>query len=332
MKLIIPMAGRGTRLRPHTHVTPKPLLPVVGTPMVERIVNTFTDVLPRKLDAAVFVLGPDFPAEVYEALRAICARHGLTPHFAVQETALGTGHAVHCAGDHLRGEVIVVFADTLFYMEPGVDLDDVDVVAWTKWVEDPRRFGVAVKDESGRITALVEKPQTLVSHDTLIGIYFVREGELLRRAIQRLIDEDIRGHGEYQLTDALDLMLQEGRVFRTAGVTDWLDAGTIPAIIETSRAIREKEADRLHHGEVQDSVIIDPVYIGPGARVEKSVVGPHVTIEAGAVVRGSVVRNSILFAEAEVEGVVLEDSVVGHHARVDGRPARLNIGDHSSAG
>lgn len=330
MKLIIPMAGRGTRVRPHSHVTPKPLLPVKGKSMVERIVDTCNRVLPRHLDVGVFVLGPDFGEEIRAQLRDICVRHHLEAYFAVQPVAEGTAHAVYCAGDHLEGEGLVVFADTLFEMEPNVDLEAADVVMWVKEVEDPRRFGVAVR-EGDRVVALVEKPSEPISHEALIGIYYVRDLGLLRRYIQQLIDEDLRGHGrEFQLTDAFDRMLKDGYVFKTATVTEWLDCGTIEALMETTKYFLHKERDTLRQGVVENSILHEPVYVGPGARVVDSVVGPNVSIEAEAEVRGSVVRDSILFAHARVEEAVLVDSLVGQYARVHGRPQRLNIGDHSN--
>lgn len=332
MKLIIPMAGRGTRVRPHSHVTPKPLLSVKGKSMVERIVDTFNRVLPRGLDEGVFVLGPDFGEDVRVELGEICKRHDMQAHFAVQDVAQGTGHAVHCAGDHLTGEGIVVFADTLFDMEPGVDLEGADVVAWVKHVDDPSRFGVAVR-EGDRITAFVEKPQVLISTEALIGIYYVRELAQLRAAIEYLFDHDVRGFGdEYQLTDAFDRMLKEDKVFKTATVTEWLDCGTIPALMETTRFILDKERSDKPEGAVTNSVLIEPVYIGPGATVTDSVVGPFVSVEAGAAIKGSVVRNSILFADAKVTNAVLDDSLVGRHAEVKQSPDVINIGDHAVLG
>ncbi|MEX0821557.1 MAG: sugar phosphate nucleotidyltransferase [Rhodothermales bacterium] len=332
MKLIIPMAGRGTRVRPHSHVTPKPLLHVKGRSMVERIVDTFNRVLPTNLEEGVFVLGPDFGDDVYETLREICARHGMSARFAVQETAEGTAHAVFAAEAHLSGDGIVVFADTVFDMEPGVDLEGSDVVAWVKHVDDPSRFGVAVR-EGEKIVELVEKPSEPISTEALIGIYYVRDLAALRTAIAGLIDDDVRGKGgEYQLTDAFDRMLKQGDVFTTASVTEWLDCGTIPALKDTTRHILEKERDDLHQGDVENSVVIDPVYIGPGARVVDSVVGPHVSIEAGATVNRSVLTRTIVFAEALVEGAVLDDSIVGQHARVTPSARVVNVGDHSEVG
>ena len=305
---------------------------VKGKSMVERIVDTFNRVLPAHLDEGVFVLGPDFGQEVYDELTEICRRHGMTASFGIQEKAEGTAHAVYCAGEHLEGEGIVVFADTVFYMEPGVDLEGADVVAWVKHVDDPRRFGVAVR-EGDRIVALVEKPAELISNEALIGIYYVKDLADVKKAIQTLIDEDIRGKGgEFQLTDAFDRMLKEGGVFKTASVTQWLDCGTIEALVDTTKIILDKERDDLHQGTVENSVVIDPVYIGPGARVVNSVVGPNTSIEQNATVSSSVLRDTIVFAHARVENVVLTDSLIGQHAEVKPEAARMNVGDHSEIG
>ncbi len=334
MKLVIPMAGRGTRLRPHTHVTPKPLLPVVGIPMVERIVNTFIEVLPRPITEAVFVLG-DFPPEVNQALTAICERHGMRASFVRQDQALGTGHAIHCARDYLDGEVVTVFADTLFIVDGPASLEGSDIVAWVKHVEDPSRFGVAVRD-GDRITALVEKPAELVSNEALIGIYYVRDGNELRNSIQQLMDDDITGHGgEYQLTDAFDILLKKGLVFKTAGVSEWLDCGTIKAFMETSFHILATYYDAAQQAGlvgVENSRLIQPVFIAPGATVHDSTVGPNVVVESGASISRSTVSNSIIFSGSRVEASDLSGSMVGHHASVYGATGRLNIGDHSSIG
>ena len=334
MKLIVPMAGRGTRLRPHTHVTPKPLLPVVGRSMVERIVETFAGVLAgtgRALDEAVFVLGPDFGDAVREQLTAICARHGLTAHFAIQEQALGTAHAVIQAGEALAGECVLVFADTLFAMDETPDLD-ADAVVWVKHVDDPRRFGVVVKD-GDRISAFVEKPQEPVSNEAIIGIYYVRDGATLRQEIQYLLDHDVTGvGGEYQLTDALDRMLKAGQTFKTASVSEWLDCGTIPALKDTTKVMLDKEGEARQAGTVENSTLVEPVFIGPEAVVRDSVVGPYAAVHGEATVAGSSITNTIIFEGATVEGSALDDAVVGHHARVRGFAGRLNIGDHATVG
>jgi len=329
MKLIIPMAGRGTRLRPHTHVTPKPLLPVVGIPMVERIVTTFTRVLPRPLTEGVFILG-DFPQEVNDQLADICERHDMKASFVYQDVALGTGHATYCAHEHLDGEVIVVFADTVFTIDDKVSLEGADVVAFVKWVEDPRRFGVVMKD-GDRITDFVEKPAEIISNEALIGIYYVREGARLREALRYIIDHDVTGHGnEYQLTDAFDHLLKQGLHFTTAQVTDWLDCGTIDALMDTSRFLLQRPEEAKKLGTIENSEIVEPVYVGADAVVRNSVVGPNVVVESGAVIDESTVKDSIIFSGAVVKKAEIADSMVGRDARVSGRYQRLNIGDHST--
>ncbi|HLE55914.1 MAG TPA: sugar phosphate nucleotidyltransferase [Rhodothermia bacterium] len=331
MKLIIPMAGRGTRLRPHTHVTPKPLLPVVGVPMVERIVNTFTQVLPRPLSEGVFVLG-DFPQEVNEQLTQICERHGMKASFVYQEIALGTGHAIDCARDFLEGEIISVFADTVFTIDTAVSLEGADVVAFVKWVEDPRRFGVVVMNDD-RITDFVEKPKEIISNEALIGIYYVKEGERLRSALRHIIENEVTGHGnEYQLTDAFDYMLKQGLVFKTAQVTDWLDCGTIEALMDTSRFLLVRPGEARMLGTIEESVIIQPVHLGEGTVVRRSIVGPNVVVEAGAQITDAIVRDSIVFSGARIQTAQLADSLVGREATLSGHLHKVNIGDHSFSG
>ena len=326
------MAGRGTRVRPHSHVTPKPLLAVKGKTMVERIVDTFTRVLPRKPTAGVFVLGPDFGDEVRDQLKGICDERGMEAFFRVQEKPLGTAHAVFAAEDQLNGEGIVVFADTLFDMESKVTLEGADVVAWVKFVEDPSRFGVAVR-EGERIKAFVEKPQELISNEALIGIYYIKELDNLRKEIALMIDQEKKGPtGEYYLTDAFDQMLKADLVFKTASVSEWLDCGTISALMETTKVILAKEVNDLRHGEINNSLIQNPVYIGPGAKVTNSVIGPYVSIEEGAEVNGSIVRDSIVFAHAQVENAILANSMIGQFAQVKETPRHINVGDHAILG
>jgi glucose-1-phosphate thymidylyltransferase len=330
MKLIVPMAGRGTRVRPHSHVTPKPLLTVKGRSIVERIVDTFAEVLPQVPDEGVFVLGPDFGQEIRDQLTAICEERGMEAHFPVQREALGTAHAVGCADEHLEGDGVLVFADTIFHREDDIEIDDdADVVAFVREVDDPRRFGIAVRDGE-QVTELIEKPDDPVSNEALIGIYYIRELADLKTEIDYLIENDLMGAGgEYQLTDALDRLLQKGDVFTTAEVDAWMDCGTIPALLDTTGRILDHESDDLHHGTVENSVIHDPVYIGPDATIKNSVVGPHVSVENGATIDNTIVRNSIVFQEASIKDAVLEKSVVGRYAAVKQKRQSLNVGDHS---
>ncbi len=325
------MAGRGTRVRPHSHVTPKPLMAVRGKSMVARIVDTFDRVLPEPISEGVFVLGPDFGEPIRQQLRDICKERGIKASFGVQEVALGTGHAVYSAHEYLSGHGVVVFADTLFDTDPVEDFGGADVVAWVKEVDDPSRFGVAVR-EGERVVGFVEKPTEPISNEALIGIYYVDDLAVLRDALAELINNDRKSHrGEYELTDAMDELLKRGLQFRTASVIEWLDCGTIPALKETTWRMLEKESDGLQ-GDLNDCVVTGPVFVAKGATIKDSVLGPNVSIESGAKIEGSVLSNTIVFSNAIVRGSALWDSVVGQNAEIDGYAGRANVGDHSTLG
>jgi len=327
MKLIIPMAGRGTRVRPHSHTTPKPLLPVAGTMIIERIVETFARTLDRKIHEIVYILGPDFGREIKETLQSMSDRHNAKATFRVQDVALGTAHAVSCANEDLEGEVIIVFADTIFDSKDKVTVDDADSVIWLKEVEDPSRFGVAVHD-GDTITDFVEKPSEPISNLAIIGVYYFKRGEDLKKEIQYLLDHNVTGHGdEYQLTDALDRLLKDGKVFKKATVDEWLDCGTLPAWLDTTSQILSKE---LHgYGKFPGTTIHPPVYIGKDVEISDSVIGPNVSIEKGAKIEKSKISNSIVQSDAELNNCDLTDSTIGKHASVNGAKGTIHIGDHS---
>ena len=329
MKLIIPMAGRGSRLRPQSSVTPKPLLSVRGQCMVERIIAGFSDTLPRPITDCVFILGPSFEREVRPLLKEICQRQKTCPHFVVQHEALGTGHAVSVANDYLSGEGIVVYADTVFDMGDSPNIDDCDVLVWVKHVEDPRRFGVAVRDGE-RVVAFVEKPQELISNEALIGIYYVKDLTQLKSSIDYLFENSIRGKGgEYYLTDAFDHMLRGGGLFKTAAVRHWLDCGTLEALMDTTQHLLNNEPSQYSSEAVQRSIIIPPVYIGEGATISDSVVGPYVCVENGATITRSVVSDSILYESSSVSNAVVSNSFVGASATLSPTPMTVNVGDYS---
>ncbi len=321
------MAGRGTRVRPHSHTTPKPLLPVAGTMIVERIVETFARTLDRTIDEIVYILGPDFGREIKETLTDMSERHNAKATFRVQDVALGTAHAVSCAGEDLEGEVIIVFADTIFDSYEKVTLDDADSVIWLKEVEDPSRFGVAVHD-GDTITDFVEKPSEPISKLAIIGVYYFKQGEHLMKEIQYLLDNNVTGHGdEYQLTDALDRLLKDGKTFKKATVDEWLDCGTLPAWLETTGEILKKENHSFDAYE--NTTIHPPVFIGDGVEISDSEIGPNVSIEARTTVTNSKVENSIIQKSVKLSGCNLKGSTIGNFAEADNATGEIHIGDHS---
>lgn len=323
------MAGRGKRLRPQSNVTPKPLLTVRGKSMVERIIAGFASSLEWRVTECVFILSPSFGQEVTGKLSELADKYRVTPHFVIQDDPLGTAHAVAVTDEHLTGEGIVVYADTVFEMDAINNLELSDVVAWVKTVDDPRRFGVAVR-EGDRIVALVEKPQEPISNEALIGIYYVRELERLKQYIQILFDREICGKGgEYYLTDAFDLMLKDGLVFRTAGVRSWLDCGTLAAFQDTVNYLLLHEPQDVRRVGTSGSVLVEPVYIADGAEITGSVIGPNVCIEAGARIAHSVISNSIVFEHAQVNNAVLSNSLIGANTSVSPSPMEVNVGDFS---
>lgn len=331
MKLIIPMAGRGTRVRPHSHTVPKPLLPVAGTMIIERIVETFSRTLDREIKDIVYILGPDFGREIREALEEMSQRHNTKAIFKVQERALGTAHAVACAEEQLTGEVIIVFADTLFDTADKVSVDDADSVIWLKEVEDPSRFGVAVH-QGETITGFVEKPSEPISNQAIIGVYYFKEGAALAEEIDYLIEHNVTGHGnEYQLTDALDRLLQKGKLFKKATVDEWLDCGTLPAWLDTTFVILEKEhgAVKAEPSAYPGSVIHPPVYVGEGVEILNSEIGPYVSIEKGGKIENSKISRSILREKATVLQSELTESTIGAFTTVRDSTGKLHIGDHS---
>jgi glucose-1-phosphate thymidylyltransferase len=257
-------------------------------------------------------------------------RHNVKATFRVQEVALGTAHAVDCAREDLDGEVIVAFADTLFDSKEKFNIDDADSVIWLKKVEDPSRFGVAVY-EGDRITGFVEKPKEFISDLAIIGVYYFKDGQGLKAELKRIMDEDIKGPGgEYFLTEALDNMINNGKVFKTATVDEWLDCGTLPAWLETTGEILAKENHSFEAEKYPNTTIIPPVFIGEGVTIEGSTIGPKVSIEAGTSINNSKVENSIIRENAVIEGTETSGSTIGANTQVKNVSGTIDIGDHSS--
>jgi glucose-1-phosphate thymidylyltransferase len=331
MKIIVPMAGMGKRMRPHTLTVPKPLIPVAGKPIVEWLVEDITRTCKEKVDEIAYVIG-DFGTEVEQQLIAIAGRLGARGTIHYQNEPLGTAHAILCAQSALQGKVIVAFADTLFRAEFTID-ESRDGVIWVNRIDDPRMFGVVKIDGDGFITDFVEKPQEFVSDLAIIGIYYFKDGEYLRKELQYLLDNDIREKSEYQLTNALENMKRKGTRFVPGKVEEWLDCGNKDATVHTNRRVLDYQtgAARVAASVRQEhSVIIPPCYIGENVVLKNSVVGPYVSIGAGSRIESSVVSNSILQTGVNLKHAVVDNSMIGHSAQLQLRPEQLSISDYST--
>lgn len=330
MKIIIPMAGLGTRMRPHTLTVKKPLIPLAGKPIVQRLVENISQVIGYKIDEIAFVIGR-FGNEVEEELASIARAVGARSSIYFQDEALGTGHAVWCASQSLSGQVVVAFADTLFYADFVLD-PNADGTIWVQEVSNPQSFGVVTVDDNDTITGFVEKPKTLVSNLAIIGIYYFKDGERLQQQLQQLINENIRGNGEYQLTDALENMRSEGFRFKPGKVKEWLDCGNKEATVFTHARVlfNEQQKPMIHQTlSKTNTVIIQPCFIDEGVIIEDSVVGPYVSLGKNTIVKNSVVKNSIVQNNVIIENTLLTNSMIGNHAALKGSMNDLSVGDYN---
>ena len=333
MNIIVPMAGRGSRLRPHTLTVPKPLVPVGGKPIVHRLVEDIAAVCSEQIDEIAFVVG-DFGEEVEKELIEVAAKLGAKGSIHYQDKPLGTAHAVLCAKEKLVGPVVVAFADTLFKADFKIDAE-VDGILWVKQIENPSAFGVVQLDTDGNIVDFVEKPETFVSDLAMIGVYYFKSGEELRTELEYLVDNDVIKSGEYQLPDALRRLTEKGKKFKPGKVIEWLDCGNKEVTVHTNQRVleydKEKQLPMVNASlKSNNSLIIPPCYIGEGVTLENSIVGPHVSIGAGSTVQNSIIKNTIIQNNTQIENGNIQDSMIGNHAKYKGLARDLSIGDYST--
>ena len=328
LKIVIPMAGLGTRLRPHTWSKPKQLISVAGKPVLDHvldILSTLSDPDNVELINIVGYLGDQIESHMRDCYPNIKS------HFVIQEDPRGQSHAIYLAREYLTGPMMVVFADTLIETDLSfLGNEESDAIAWVKPVPDPRRFGVVVLDQQGEVTKLIEKPEETHNNLAVVGFYYFRSSEELISAIEEQMRRETQLKGEYFLVDAVNIMLEKGLTMRTEKVDIWLDAGTPEALLETNRYLLDN--GHSNNQEVSDqpgTVIIPPVYIHPTAEVENSIIGPHASVGAGARVYSSIVRNSILEDEAQVTDVILESSLIGRRSQIQRRAGEINAGDNT---
>lgn len=331
MKIIIPMAGTGKRMRPHTLTTPKPLIPVAGKPIVQWLVEELIKVCKEKVTDIAFVTG-NFGKEAEKNLLAIAENMGAKGHIYYQGEPLGTAHAILCAEDTLNGKVIVAFADTLFRADFTLN-EEQDGIIWVSKIEDPKMFGVVKVNKENNITDFIEKPQAFISDLAIIGIYYFKDGAYLRREMQHLIDHNIMEKGEYQLTNALENMRQKGTRFVPGKVLEWLDCGNKDATVYTNKRVLELHKDQMLTGtgfKNENSIIIQPSFIGENVMLKNSVVGPHASIGSNTKIENSVVSNCIIQSGSALLNAVIENSMIGNFVTYKKTPEQLSLGDYST--
>lgn len=330
------MAGRGSRLRPHSLTVPKPLIPVAGQPIVHRLVKDIAKVLKQPIEEIAFVLGDPawFGDDVVKNLEALAESLGAKASIYRQDLPLGTGHAIMCAKPSLSGSAVIAYADTLIRAE--FDLDNkADAVIWTKQVENPEAYGVVKLNEDNEIVELVEKPETFVSNQAVIGIYYFKDVAVLKGKLQEILDENVMNGGEYQINDGIKRMMADGKVFKTGTVDEWMDCGNKAITIETNqRMLGFLKADGdeqlvASSAKLDNSNIIEPCFIGENVVLKNSTVGPFVSIGNDSVIENTNVKNSLIQTHTTINNANLDNAMIGNHVKYDGDFTSISIGDYS---
>lgn len=327
------MAGRGSRLRPHTLTIPKPLIPIAGKPIVHRLVEDIAGVINQEIDEIAFIIHESFGKQVETDLIAIAEKLGSRGTIYYQNEALGTGHAIMCAKDSMQGPIVVAYADTLFRADFTLDTS-ADSVIWVKQVEDPSAFGVVQLNENNQIVDFVEKPKEFVSDLAIIGIYYFKSGEILREELQYLLDNNVVKGGEYQLTDGLENMKQKGLKFVPGKVDEWMDCGNKDVTVDTN----SRMLNFLHNDgsnlvsdtvRIENSTIIPPCFIGENVVLINATVGPNVSLGNATHITNSKIKNSLVQTHAHIKNASLDNAMIGNHATFDGNFKSISIGDYS---
>jgi glucose-1-phosphate thymidylyltransferase len=329
MKIIIPMAGMGKRMRPHTLTIPKPLIPVAGKPIVQRLVEDISLVCSETIEEIAFIIG-DFGKETETQLLKIAENVGAKGKIYYQNEPLGTAHAILCARESLSGKVTVAFADTLFRADFKLD-ESQDGIIWVHKVENPSAFGVVKTTEKNIITDFVEKPKEFVSDLAIIGIYYFKDGDNLKNELQYLIDNNIEKGGEFQLTDALENMKIKGVQFSTGKVDEWLDCGNKDATVYTNQRILEYTKNMVATTVVnRNSIIVQPCFIGENVILENSIIGPYVSVGHNTTIKNSVITNSIIQTNTQIQHANIDNSMIGNYVEFQGAKNDLSFGDYTT--
>ncbi len=330
------MAGRGSRLRPHSLTVPKPLIPVAGEPIVHRLVKDIAKVLKQPIEEIAFVLGDPawFGDEVVSSLEDLATSLGAKASIYRQDKPLGTGHAIMCAKPSLSGPAVIAYADTLIRAE--FDLDPTaDSVIWTKQVDNPEAYGVVKLNANQEIVELVEKPETFVSDQAVIGIYYFKDVAILKEKLQEILDENVMNGGEYQINDGIKRMMADGKVFKTGTVDEWMDCGNKAITIETNQRMlgflhADGEEQLIASSvELENTNIVEPCFIGENVVLKNTTIGPFVSVRNDTVIENSTVKNSLIQAHTSIKNANLDDAMIGNHVKYDGNYKSVSIGDYS---
>ncbi|MEM8999146.1 MAG: sugar phosphate nucleotidyltransferase [Bacteroidota bacterium] len=335
MKIIVPMAGRGSRLRPHTLTVPKPLIPVAGKPIVHRLVSDIAKVLGEKIEEIAFILGDPafFGDEVVKSLQELANNLGAKASIYRQDQPLGTGHAIMSAVASLSGPAVVAYADTLIRAE--FDLDkSADSVIWVKQVDNPQAYGVVKLNDANEIVALVEKPQDYISDLAVIGIYYFKDIGVLKNELQYVLDNDIINGGEYQINDGIKRMMKNGMKFVPGKVDEWMDCGNKDVTVETNQRMLgflEDDGENLISNTVvmENANIIEPCFLGENVVLKNTTVGPYVSIGSDTIVENSTIKNSIIQSKSSIRNANLDNAMIGNHVVYNGNYETISIGDYS---
>ncbi|MCS6906154.1 MAG: sugar phosphate nucleotidyltransferase [Bacteroidia bacterium] len=324
MRAIILVAGAGKKLRPHTNTQPKPLIPVAGKPILGHIIDTLLAVNLRNMIFVIGYMGEKIKTYVEENYSS-----QLEAQFVEQEPRLGTAHAIWLCKPHLQDSPsLILLGDTIIDADWSHILEEKESVLAVQTVEDPRKFGVAITDENGYITNLVEKPSIPKSNLALVGLYKINETQELLAAAQEIIEAKQKTHNEYQLTDVLMKMTQKGIRLKAYKVTNWFDCGKKDMLLETNRILLSRKG-MTPLPQFENTVIIPPVCIAPGCEIKNSIIGPYVAIAENAKIYNSILQNTILGAYATLDSIVLNHSIIGNDSSVIGRSHAINIGDNT---
>lgn len=336
MKIIVPMAGRGSRLRPHTLTVPKPLIPVAGQPIVHRLVKDIVKVLNQPIEEIAFILGDPafFGDDVVESLKNLAENLGAKASIYRQDQPLGTGHAIMCAKESLSGPAVIAYADTLIRADFNLD-PEADAVIWVKQVDQPEAYGVVKLNEKHEIIELVEKPKDFVSDLAVIGIYYFKDVGILKQELQKVLDNNILNGGEYQINDGIKQMMANGKIFKTGEVDEWMDCGNKAVTVETnSRMLGFLQSDgneQMISKSIQmtNSKIIEPCHIGENVILNNTTVGPNVSIGNDCTLDNITVKNSLIQSHNILKNANLDQAMIGNHVYYDGKFKTISIGDYS---